>query len=101
MSAKKTNTPSSWVDSDDAPELTDDFFDKATPMIGNKAVSKEEFKEAVTKVLLGRPAGTGSKASTTIRMDKDILSAFKSTGRGWQTRINNALRDWLKEHRPV
>ncbi|MGN6662221.1 MAG: BrnA antitoxin family protein, partial [Achromobacter mucicolens] len=25
--------------------------------------------------------------------------AFKATGQGWQTRINNALRDWLKTHR--
>jgi uncharacterized protein (DUF4415 family) len=26
------------------------------------------------------------------------LDAFKETGAGWQTRMNNALRDWLKTH---
>jgi hypothetical protein len=26
------------------------------------------------------------------------LAAFKATGKGWQTRMNEALREWLKEH---
>lgn len=100
MTAKKANTKSSWVDPDDAPELTDDFFANATMRIGDKVVIKEEFREAAKKALRGRPAGTGTKKSTTVRFDNDILDAFKATGRGWQTRINAALRDWLKEHRP-
>ena len=100
MSVKKTNTPSSWVDLDDAPELTDDFFTDAKLMIGEKVVSKAEFCKAAKKALRGRPAGTATKKSTTIRFDNDILDAFKNTGRGWQTRLNAALRDWLKEHRP-
>ncbi|MEE4135217.1 MAG: BrnA antitoxin family protein [Desulforhopalus sp.] len=48
----------------------------------------------------GRPPGTGQKKSTTVRFDNDILDAFKSTGKGWQSRMNAALRDWLKEHGP-
>lgn len=50
----------------------------------------------------GRPVGSTAatrKSATTIRLDEEILSAFKATGQGWQTRINNALRDWLKTHR--
>ncbi len=38
------------------------------------------------------------KVSTTIRFDSDVLAAFKSTGKGWQTRMNDALKAWLKEH---
>jgi len=38
------------------------------------------------------------KESTTIRLSPDVLSAFKATGRGWQGRIDGALREWLKEH---
>lgn len=48
----------------------------------------------------GRPAGS-DKESTTIRFDRDILDAFRSAGPGWQTRINAALRDWLKKHPQV
>jgi uncharacterized protein (DUF4415 family) len=36
--------------------------------------------------------------STTVRFDRDVLDAFRSTGRGWQTRMNEALKEWLKEH---
>lgn len=39
-----------------------------------------------------------AKVSTTIRFDSDVLAAFRATGKGWQTRMNEALREWLKEH---
>ncbi|PPD34685.1 MAG: hypothetical protein CTY19_03565 [Methylomonas sp.] len=38
------------------------------------------------------------KVSTTVRFDADVLDAFKSSGRGWQTRMNDALKEWLREH---
>ncbi|TOZ63225.1 hypothetical protein DIJ60_07440, partial [Burkholderia pseudomallei] len=31
----------------------------------------------------------------------DVLDAFKATGRGWQTRVNAALKEWLKTHKPA
>jgi hypothetical protein len=31
----------------------------------------------------------------------DVLPAFRATGAGWQTRMNDALRDWLRTHSPV
>ena len=33
---------------------------------------------------------------TGIRLDADVIDTFKATGKGWQTRMNAALRDWLK-----
>lgn len=48
----------------------------------------------------GRPAGS-DKESTTIRFDRDVLAAFRAAGPGWQTRMNAALRDWLKTHSAV
>ncbi len=45
----------------------------------------------------GRPAGS-DKESTTIRFDRDVLAAFRAAGPGWQTRMNAALREWLKTH---
>lgn len=52
---------------------------------------------AAAKRTPGRPAGS-NKESTTVRFDRDILEAFRAGGPGWQTRMNDALRDWLKEH---
>jgi uncharacterized protein (DUF4415 family) len=44
----------------------------------------------------GRPPGSGKKEQITLRLDTEILEQFKATGDGWQTRINEALRDWAK-----
>jgi uncharacterized protein (DUF4415 family) len=47
----------------------------------------------------GRPAGSrkaAPKVQTAIRFDPDVLSALKATGRGWQTRVNDMAREWLK-----
>ena len=36
------------------------------------------------------------------RLDfRDVLEMFRASGPGWQTRLNAALRDWLKSHSPT
>jgi uncharacterized protein (DUF4415 family) len=35
---------------------------------------------------------------TGIRLDAEVIDRFKAPGKGWQTRMNAALRDWLKTH---
>ncbi len=55
-------------------------------------------RETITKRRAGRPAGSGKKEQVAIRLDKDIFSTFRAAGSGWQTRMNDALRDWIKTH---
>ncbi|WP_425375384.1 BrnA antitoxin family protein [Rhizobium deserti] len=43
----------------------------------------------------GRPKSLRNKVSTTIRLDPEIVQAFRSGGPGWQSRINEVLRQWL------
>lgn len=45
--------------------------------------------------LRGRPVQSIIKVPTTMRLDSDIVDSFKATGDGWQTRVNEALRDYL------
>ena len=43
----------------------------------------------------GRPPGTGKPAEKeriTIRLDHEVLSKFRATGPGWQSRINEVLK---------
>lgn len=47
----------------------------------------------------GRPVGSGSKVQLTVRFDEEVVEEFKSTGDGWQTRMNDALREWIQVHR--
>lgn len=38
-----------------------------------------------------------NKESITIRLDADVLKFFKDTGKGYQTRINRVLRQFVYE----
>jgi uncharacterized protein (DUF4415 family) len=83
----------------DAPEATEEWFQKARPA---SDVLPELFGKDAAQALLkpkrGRPFSANPKEHVNIRLDADVLSAFKRTGSGWQTRLNNALRDWLRTH---
>ncbi len=51
----------------------------------------------------GRPAGSRqavTKEAVKLRIDPDVLATFRASGAGWQTRMNAALADWLKNHSP-
>jgi uncharacterized protein (DUF4415 family) len=41
---------------------------------------------------------TPCEIQTAVRYDADIIDVFQCGGPGWQTRMNNALCEWLKAH---
>ena len=41
-----------------------------------------------------------TKERVTIRLSKNVVESFRATGEGWQTRVDAALQDWLKKHKP-
>jgi uncharacterized protein (DUF4415 family) len=45
------------------------------------------------------PQKTPTKVPTTIRLSSEVISSFKATGSGWQTKIDLALKQWLEEHK--
>lgn len=49
----------------------------------------------------GRPPGTATKVQVAIRFDRDVVDAFRASGPGWQTRMNDVLRAWVKRHSPT
>jgi uncharacterized protein (DUF4415 family) len=77
------------------PEWTEEEFRKSRPA---PEVMPELVGPQVAADMLkrrGRPKAAETKTHFNIRLDADVLDAFKATGRGWQTRINRALREWL------
>ena len=76
-----------WIDPDDGPALTEEFFDRAEIRIGDKVIRP------------GRPPLPSPKVQTTLRLDQDVLAHFRSGGPGWQSRINAALREYMLAHR--
>lgn len=65
------------VSDDEAPDLSAPYW-------------ADKFSKAT--VQRGRPKADVTKVSTTIRLDPDVIEAFKAQGAGWQSRINDALR---------
>lgn len=61
-------------------------------------LTEDEWLQAQPLMRRGRPLGSGTKTQVTLRLDTDVLESFKATGTGWQTRINDALRSWYKQH---
>jgi len=82
------------IDADpETPELDDEWFARARPA---REVLPEIFGAEVAAQMLrprGRPPLATPKRATTIRLDADVMDAFRAAGRGWQTRINAVLRE--------
>ncbi|MDP2782996.1 MAG: BrnA antitoxin family protein [Sulfurimicrobium sp.] len=49
----------------------------------------------------GRPPATVTKERITIRLSREVVDQFRASGDGWQTRVDMALKDWLKTHLPT
>jgi uncharacterized protein (DUF4415 family) len=86
--------------SNDAPVLWDTESDVYNP---NDEDAVNAFWETA---LITSPARRGKnrqpiKEQIAIRFSADVLQAFRASGKGWQTRMDEALKDWLKTHSPV
>lgn len=77
----------------DNPEWTDEDV--------KTSVRLRDLPDSLQRKLRGHrgPQKAPVKVQTAVRYDADIIEAFKAGGPGWQTRMNDALRDWLKTHR--
>ena len=88
MSENARNTKRAWIDPDDAPEWTDEMFDRAQISVGGVVI--REATGTLTK--RGRPPlGEAPKQQVTLRLPRPVLEHFKAGGPGWQTRIGEVL----------
>ncbi len=65
----------------------------------DRPATADELRKGIelTHTRRGRPSGS-EKTQIALRVDKAVLEAFRAQGKGWQTRMNEALKEWLKEH---
>ena len=47
------------------------------------------------------PQKAPTKERITIRLSPEVVQPFRDTGDGWQSRLDAALKDWLKSHTPA
>ena len=54
-----------------------------------------------TKLIVRGPQKAPTKERITIRLSPEVVQEFRDTGDGWQTRVDSALKDWLRSHDPA
>jgi len=84
MPKRKSSTEAPFVDPDDAPELTSDWFDDAQLHVGEMVVRRR-----------GRPRLERPKKLVSLRLSPEVIDKAKALGAGWQTRINDILEEAL------
>jgi len=70
---------------EEAPEFTKQMLDRAEIRHGNRIIKR------------GRQPLEHPKEAVKLRLDHDVLAAYRKTGSGWQTRINADLRKAAKK----
>ena len=80
-------------------ESTDEELAQAKPMAEALPELHAALMAEIAKRKAGRPKAAVTKQTIAIRLDPDVLEAFKATGPGWQTRMNEALREWIERQR--
>lgn len=75
----------------DNPEWTEEDLRIARPFVEVFPGLAESIRRS-----RGRPAVEMPKRQISLRLDPDVIDAFKATGKGWQGRINDALRKAAK-----
>ncbi len=80
------------VEEDNIDELPDDFFKNARPF---KEVFPELYESWKRR---GRPRKAAPKKEIKLRIDPDVLAAFRATGKGWQSRMHALLKGWADAH---
>ncbi|MBW8067959.1 BrnA antitoxin family protein [Ferrovum sp.] len=63
--------------------------------------TNQEWERVRPSVRIGRPHAAVTKERITIRLSRDVVAQFRASGDGWQTRVDAALKDWLKTHSPA
>lgn len=88
------------------PELTDEENPEwnaqsiATAIPANELLPRIFSTERTSQLLKsrGRPRIEFPKERINIRLSHAVIEHFKSTGAGWQTRIDQALKQYIAEH---
>ncbi len=76
----------------DSPPLTDEMMAKMRP-------HKELFPDWPDRITLG-PHKEPKKVPVSIRFSPEMVEYFKSSGKGWQSRLNQALCEYVDAHEP-
>jgi uncharacterized protein (DUF4415 family) len=97
---QRVDDPECAYDPNDA-KAVDEFWKDAVVVKGGGIAAVRAALAEKRKPGQRGPGKRPPKVLINIRLSSDVLDAFKATGDGWQTKVDGALKDWLKDHRPA
>lgn len=97
MKRKPDNISKEDWDDVDIPELTAEDFKRMRPASEVVPEIVKAYKEGRLKVRGPQKAPT--KVQTTLRLSREVVEFFKAAGRGWQTKLDKALKEYVRTHR--
>ena len=83
------------------PELIDEENPEWTDEMVKQSVRFSGLPDSLQAKLRGRPKAAVTKERITIRLSQEVVDQFRASGDGWQTRMDSALKEWLKTHSPA
>ncbi len=67
---------------------------------GAQPLTPKQLKAMVPlKSLRGRPKSDNKKQLVSVRYSPEVIEYFKSTGEGWQSRMDHVLRQYVASHK--
>lgn len=84
MDTKKTIGSETWIDPDEIPPLTAEFFEKG------------EWRMGETVIRRGRPPTGLAKEQVSLRLAPDLVAKLRALGPGWQGKAAEALRQLVE-----
>lgn len=93
---KNMNAKHGHVPSDDAPATKPDDWEN--PFVTH---STDELRKVVAERHTRGPKRNSTKEQVTVRYSPEVLAYFRATGAGWQTRMDEALREYVSRQKAV
>lgn len=78
-------------------ELTAEDFEQAVPF----SALPESLQTKLAALKTRGPQRSPRKERITIRLSREVVDRFRATGNGWQTRMDEALKEWIEAHPPA
>jgi uncharacterized protein (DUF4415 family) len=85
------------LDEDDVPELTTEWFKNARPV--RELHPELAAHSVVRKAKAGRPKVANPKKVQSFKLSPDLIEAIVTSGKGYNTRVEAALRDAVEAGR--
>jgi uncharacterized protein (DUF4415 family) len=82
---------------EDNPEWTEEDFKRAIPIDEAPPDLQAMILAAFPNTKLRGPQKAPTKVPVSLRLSREVVDHYKATGDGWQTRIDDALKDLIKK----